>query len=85
MERIKKLENKSLKIEKVNEESQKQIKTEENKLKEKQIKEESNNSSKEEKDINNNFMISDLENRVLNIENEFSNLRKFLNIKNQEH
>ena len=46
MERIKKLENKSLKIEKVNEESQKQIKTEENKLKEKQIKEESNNSSK---------------------------------------
>ena len=78
MERIKKLENKSPQIEKVNEESSKPIQTEQKKLKEKQIKEESNNSSKEEKDINNNFMISDLENRVLNIENEFSNLRKFI-------
>jgi len=78
MERIKKLENKSPQIEKVNEESSKPIQTEEKQIKEKQIKEESNNSSKEEKDINNNFMISDLENRVLNIENEFSNLRKFI-------
>ena len=78
MERIKKLENKSPQIEKVNEESSKPIQTEQKKFKEKQIKEESNNSSKEEKDINNNFMISDLENRVLNIENEFSNLRKFI-------
>ena len=78
MERIKKLENKSPQIEKVNVESSKPIQTEEKQFKEKQIKEESNNSSKEEKDINNNFMISDLENRVLNIENEFSNLRKFI-------
>ena len=48
MERIKKLENKSPQIEKVNEESSKPIQTEEKQIKEKQIKEESNNSSKED-------------------------------------
>ena len=81
MERIKKLESKP-QIESMNlvnaPDNQKEIQTEENQINEKQNKEESNNSSKEEKDINNNFIISDLKNRILNIEKEFSNLRKFI-------
>ena len=81
IERIKKLESKP-QIESMSEvnfpDDQKQIQIEENQINEKQIKEESNNSSKEEKDICNNFIISDLKNRILNIENEFSNLRKFI-------
>ena len=81
MERIKKLESKP-QIESMNlvkaPDNQKEIQTEENQINEKQNKEESNNSSKEGKDINNNFIISDLKNRILNIEKEFSNLRKFI-------
>ena len=81
IERIKKLESKP-QIESMNlvnaPDNQKEIQTEENQINEKQNKEESNNSSKEEKDINNNFIISDLKNRILNIEKEFSNLRKFI-------
>ena len=81
MERIKKLESKP-QIESMNlvnaPDNQKEIQTEENQINEKQNKEESNNSSKEEKDMNNNCIISDLKNRILNIEKEFSNLRKFI-------
>ena len=82
MEKIKILEDKSKASEKTNieniPETQIPIQTVENKLKEKQIKENLSDNSKDEKEFNNNFMIKDLENRILYLENEISNLRRFI-------
>ena len=79
-EKIKQLENKSRLGEKINTinipQTQYQIPKEEKKIKDN--KEIISNSSKEEKEISNNFLITDLENRISNLESEYQNLRRFI-------
>ena len=80
MEKIKKLENRQF-DEKTNtinpSEIKNQIQSETNKFENKN-KELISNSSKEEKDISNNFIVTDLENRISCLETEYKNLRKFI-------
>ena len=80
MEKIKKLENRQF-DEKTNtinpSQIKNQIQSETNKI-ENQNKEIISNSSKEEKDISNNFIVTDLENRISSLETEYKNLRKFI-------
>ena len=80
MQKIKKLENNQKFKEKIDivntpkEIQQKQ--TEEKQINQK--KETISDSSKEYKDNNNNFLISDFENRISNLEKEYKNLRNFI-------
>ena len=82
MEKIKKLESKAKANENINIknilEAKKKIEAEKTEFKEKQNKESLNENSKDGKENNNNYIIIDLQNRILNLENEITNLRRFI-------